>query len=63
MEFLDISSLGASYRYVVKIEKKFKQKNKWDFISANPSQEKHTDECHSKQSLLDETKASESDVN
>jgi hypothetical protein len=28
MEFLDISSLGASYRYVVKIEQKFRhQKN------------------------------------
>jgi hypothetical protein len=38
MEFLDISSLGATYRYVVKIEQKFKQKNKHDFSSANPSQ-------------------------
>jgi hypothetical protein len=113
MEFLDISSLGAAYRYVVKIEQKFKQKNKWDFSSANPSQQKHgkggpnsqgkgqskdgqpqdnqskpptkkgngkskkdtgkwcefhkipwhnTDECHSKQSLLAEMKASGSDV-
>jgi hypothetical protein len=26
MEFLDISSLGAAYRYVVKIEQKLKQK-------------------------------------
>jgi hypothetical protein len=41
MEFLDISSLGAAYRYVVKIEKKFKQKNKWDFSSAKPSQKNH----------------------
>jgi len=35
MEFLDISSLGAAYRYVVKIEQKFKKKNKWEFESAN----------------------------
>ena len=28
MEFLDISSLGSAYRYVVKIEEKFRQKNK-----------------------------------
>jgi hypothetical protein len=26
MEFLDISSLGITYRYAVKIEQKFKQK-------------------------------------
>jgi hypothetical protein len=41
MEFLDISSLGVTYQYVVKIKQKFKQKNKWDFSSANPSQQKH----------------------
>jgi hypothetical protein len=34
MEFLDISSLGATYRYAAKIEQKFKQK-KLDFASAN----------------------------
>ena len=28
MEFLDISPLGIAYRYVVKIEQKFKQRNK-----------------------------------
>jgi hypothetical protein len=28
MDFLDISSLGVAYRYVVKIEKKFKHQNK-----------------------------------
>jgi hypothetical protein len=37
MEFLDIPSLGTTYRYVVKIEKKFKQKQQ-EFGSANPSQ-------------------------
>jgi hypothetical protein len=26
MDFLDIASLGTTYRYVVKIEQKFKQK-------------------------------------
>jgi hypothetical protein len=39
MEFLDISSLGATYRYVVKIEQKLKQKMR-QFGSANPSQQK-----------------------
>jgi hypothetical protein len=28
MDFLDISSLGVAYRYVVKIEKKFRHQNK-----------------------------------
>ena len=40
MEFLDISSLGAAYRYAVKIEQKFKQRNRWDFGSMNASQQK-----------------------
>jgi hypothetical protein len=35
MEFLYISSLGAAYRYAIKIEQKFKQQNKRDFGSAN----------------------------
>jgi hypothetical protein len=39
MEFLDISSLGATYRYVVKIEQKLKQKTR-QFESGNPSQKK-----------------------
>ena len=34
MEFLDISSLDTAYRYDVKIEQKFKQKNQ-DFGFAN----------------------------
>jgi hypothetical protein len=38
MEFLDISSLGAAYQYVVKIEHKLKQKT-WQFGPANPSQQ------------------------
>ena len=41
MDFLDISSLGADYRYAVKIEKKFKHKNKRDFRFVNPQQPKY----------------------
>ena len=39
MEFIDISSLGMAYRYVSKIEQKFKQKRR-DFGSANQKQGK-----------------------
>jgi hypothetical protein len=39
MEFLDISSLGMAYRYVVKIEQKLKQKT-CQFGPENPSQQK-----------------------
>jgi hypothetical protein len=38
MEFLDISSLGATYQYDVEIERKFNPNNKRDFSYANPSQ-------------------------
>jgi hypothetical protein len=41
MDFLYISSLGATYRYVVKIEKTFKQQKKWDFGSINPQLSNH----------------------
>jgi hypothetical protein len=41
MEFLDISSLGTTYRYTVKIEQKFKQKKR-DFGSVNLKQGKGT---------------------
>jgi hypothetical protein len=37
MEFMDISSLGATYRYAIKIEQKLKQKT-WKFGPRNPSQ-------------------------
>jgi hypothetical protein len=39
MEFLDITSLGMAYRYVVKIKQKFKQKRR-EFGPTNPSQPK-----------------------
>jgi hypothetical protein len=38
MEFLDISSFGAAYRYAIKIEKKLKQKMR-QFGPRNPSQQ------------------------
>ena len=38
MEFFDISSLGTSYRYAVKIEEKLRQKNKRDSGPAHPPQ-------------------------
>ena len=40
MEFLDISSLGATYRYVFRIEQKIKQRNRRYFGSMNTSQQK-----------------------
>jgi hypothetical protein len=39
MEFLDISSLGTTYRYAVKIKQKLKQKTQ-QFGPGNPSQKK-----------------------
>jgi hypothetical protein len=41
MDFLNISSLGVAYQYVVKIEKKFRHWNKWEFRFANLQQPKH----------------------
>ena len=38
MEFMDISSLGTAYRYVIKIEQKIKQKTQ-QFGPGNPSQQ------------------------
>ena len=56
MEFFDISSLGVSYLYVVKIEKKFKHHNKQDFGSANPQQLKYDKEDPNKQSIRNQSK-------
>jgi hypothetical protein len=41
MNFLDISSLGVAYQYVVKIKQKFKHQNKRDFGSTNLQQPNH----------------------
>ena len=59
MDFLDISSLDASYRYAVKIEQKFKHQNKWEFVSANPQQPKYDKENPNKQSLENQSKTQE----
>ena len=40
MDFQDISSLGAAYRYAIKIEQKFKLKNKQEFGFLNRLQQK-----------------------
>jgi hypothetical protein len=50
MDFLDISSLGVSYRYVVKIEQKFKHQNKREFESANSQQPMYDKDDPNKQS-------------
>ena len=41
IDFLNISSLRASYQYDVKIKKKFRHQNKWEFGSTNMQQPKH----------------------
>jgi hypothetical protein len=41
MNFMEISSLGADFRYVFKTEHKFKQQNKWVFRFRNLQQQKH----------------------
>jgi hypothetical protein len=51
MDFLDISSLGATYRYVVKIEQKFKHQNKREFEFANLQQPKYGKDDPNKQPL------------
>jgi hypothetical protein len=50
MDFLDISSLGAAYRYAVKIEQKFKHQNKQEFGYANKQQPNYDKDGPNKQS-------------
>jgi hypothetical protein len=59
MDFLDISSLSAAYRYVVKIEHKFKHQNKREFGSANPQQPKYDKDDPNKQLLENQSKPQE----
>jgi hypothetical protein len=59
MDYLDISSLGVSYRYVVKIKHKFKHQNKQEFGSANPQQPKYDKDIPNKQSLENQSKPQE----
>jgi hypothetical protein len=59
MDFLDISSLGAAYRYAVKIEQKFKHQNKREFGSTNPQQSKYDKDNPNKQSPENQSKPQE----
>jgi hypothetical protein len=59
MDFLDISSLGASYRYAIKIEKKFKHQNKREFRSTNTQQPKYEKHGPNKHSLENHSKTQE----
>jgi hypothetical protein len=56
MDFLNISSLGAAYRYVVKIEKKLRHHNKWEFGYANLQQPKHGKDEANQQPLDNQSK-------
>ena len=59
MDFLDISSLGSAYWYVVKIKQKFKHQNKREFGSANPQQLKYDKDSPNKQSPENQSKPHE----
>jgi hypothetical protein len=59
MDFLDISSLGVAYQYVVKIEQKFKHQNKWEFGSENPQQPKYDKDVPNKQPPKNQSKTQE----
>jgi hypothetical protein len=59
MDFLDISSLSAAYRYAVKIEQKFKHQNKWEFRTANPQKSKYDKDNHNKESPKNQSKPKE----
>ena len=59
MDFLEISSLGDTYRYVVKIEQKFKHQNKREFGSANLQQPKYDKDNPNKQPSKNQSKPRE----
>jgi hypothetical protein len=59
MDFLNISSLGAAYQYVVKIEQKFRHHHKWEFGSANLQQEKHSKDDPNQKPLENQSKTQE----
>jgi hypothetical protein len=56
MDFLDISSLCVAYLYVVKIEQKFKNQNKWEFGSTNLQQPKYDKDDPKKHSPQNQSK-------
>ena len=59
MDFMDISSLGVAYRYIVKIEQKFNPKNKWEFRYENPQQPNYEKDIPNKQSPENQPKPQE----
>jgi hypothetical protein len=59
MDFLDISSFGVAYRYVVKIEKKFRHQNKREFGSPNPKKPKYEKDDPDKQIPKNQSKRQE----
>jgi hypothetical protein len=59
MEFLDISSSGAAYRYAFKIDKKFRHQKKKYFRFSNPQQPKYDKDDPNKQSLENLSKPQE----
>jgi hypothetical protein len=56
MDFINISSLGDAYLFVVKIEQKFRHQNKWEFRSKNPKKIKHGKESPNQQPLDSQSK-------
>jgi hypothetical protein len=56
MDFLNISSLGVAYRYAIKIEKKFRHQNKWEFGYVNLQQPKHGKDGPNQQPLDNQSK-------
>jgi hypothetical protein len=63
MDFLDISSFGVAYRYVVKIEQKFKHQKKWEFGYENPQQPKYGKDDHNNKPSKNQSKARENKGN
>jgi hypothetical protein len=63
MDFLDISSLGAAYQYVVKIKQKFRHYKKHEFESVNPQQPKYDKDGPNKQPLENMSKPQENKGN
>jgi hypothetical protein len=59
MIFLDISLVSVAYRYVVKIEKKFRHQNKREFGSPHPEQPKYEKDDPNKQHPENQSKPHE----
>ena len=56
---MDISSLGFSYQYVVKIKKKFRHQKKQEFGSANPQKPKNDKDGPNKKPLENQSRPQE----